>query len=247
VPLFLLRFGQAQYIDRTRLIVNQLRDNNQALENKNLEISKLNEGLLNALAEIIDARDPYVLGHSKQVTRYAVMIAVNLGLPSQQVDTIRKASLLHDIGKVGISEKILSKPGALNLEEIRLVKTHPTLGARILESSHSLHELIPIVKHHHERFDGKGYPDGLKGGDIPIEARVVALADSVEAMASDRAYRKAMTFADILEEIKKGSGSQFDPAVVDAFLKSAQGEGETLIENSAQIQQARQFTPALPG
>lgn len=245
VPLFLLRYGQTQYIGRTRLIVNQLRENNQVLENKNQEIGMLNEGLLNALAEIIDMRDPYVLGHSKQVARYAVMIATNVGLSSQQVETIRKASLLHDIGKVGIPEKILWKPSSLEREEYEFVKAHPTLGARILESSHSFNELIPIVKYHHERYDGKGYPAGLRGDEIPIEARIVALADAVEAMASDRAYRKAMTYPQIIEEITRNSGSQFDPLIVDAFLRSVRLEGVALIDHFAPSQPVRDLDPAL--
>lgn len=232
-PLFLLRWSQKQYIDRTKAFVNELKDKNIILERSSAEISTLNEGLLKTLAEVVDLRDPFVLGHSQQVTNYAVLMAKKLGLNDDQVELIRKAGLLHDIGKLGIPERILLKPTKLTADEYNIVKEHVVLGAEILQASQSLHNLIPIIRHHHERYDGKGYPDGLTGEEIPIEARIVAVADAVEAMASDRPYRRAMYLDQILIELNMNSGTQFDPQVVRAFEQITTYEGEALVINSA--------------
>ncbi len=215
VPLFLLRISQKQYVDRTREAVTELREKNVALERTAAEINQLNDGLLDTLAEIIDLRDPYVLGHSKRVTNFATMIAENMGLNPKQVELIRKGSLLHDVGKLGISMEILAKPGSLSDLEYKDIKSHPEIGARVLAKNPSLRLLIPIVRHHHEFYNGQGYPDGLSGHKIPIEARIVSLADAIEAMASDRPYRKARKIQHIIDEIKKYSGTQFDPNAVE--------------------------------
>ena len=223
-PLVLLRISQKQYVDRTRGVVTELREKNIALEKNAAEINQLNDGLLETLAEIIDLRDPYVLGHSKRVTSYATMIAEQMGLNQKQVELIRKGSLLHDLGKIGISMDILAKPGSLTGLEYEKIKSHPEIGARILEINPSLRMLIPIVRHHHEFYNGKGYPDGLSGDQIPIEARIVSIADAIEAMASDRPYRKARTQQYILNELKKFSGIQFDPKVVEHTGKLLESE-----------------------
>lgn len=233
VPLLLLRLSQKQYLDRTKTIVKELRENNQALEHQTKEITTLNNALLETLSVVIDLRDPFVLGHSRQVTSYSVLIARKLGLANEQIERIRKASLLHDIGKLGVPDAILLKPGRLTKEEYNTIKQHSVLGANILESSHTLRGLIPIVRHHHERYDGRGYPDGLKGTDIPIEARIVALADAVEAMASDRPYRKGLSRDEILKEIMKNAGTQFDPQVVEAFVEIVENRAESMIINLA--------------
>jgi putative nucleotidyltransferase with HDIG domain len=224
VPLFLLRISQKQYVDRTREAVTELREKNIILEKNAEEINKLNDGLLDTLAEIIDLRDPYVLGHSKRVTSYAIKIAERMGLNPKQVEHIRKGSLLHDVGKLGISMDILAKPGALTSLEYEKIKSHPEIGARVLEINPSLRILIPIVRHHHEFYNGKGYPDGISGRQIPIEAHVVSVADAIEAMASDRPYRKARTTQYILNELKKFSGIQFDPKVVEQAIKLLESE-----------------------
>ncbi len=233
VPLLLLRLSQVQYIEKTKAIVNELKAKNVALEKSTLEINKLSEGLLNTLAEVVDLRDPDVLGHSKQVAYYAVVIAHKLGLPPKQIELIRKAGLLHDIGKIGITEAILFKPDALTTEEYMVVKKHVTLGAELLQASNSLAQLIPIIRHHHEHFDGSGYPDGLAGNNIPLEARIMAVADAIEAMASDRPYRCGLNYREILEELRRNAGSQFDPMVVNAFLELAQLEGGEIIKNAS--------------
>jgi diguanylate cyclase (GGDEF)-like protein/putative nucleotidyltransferase with HDIG domain len=224
VPLLLLRISQKQYVDRTREAVTELREKNIILEKSAEEINHLNDGLLDTLAEIIDLRDPYVFGHSKRVTNYATMIAEKMGLNPKQVELIRKGSLLHDLGKLGISMDILAKPGPLSDLEYKKIKDHPEIGARVLGMNPSLRLLIPIVRHHHEFYNGQGYPDGLSGYQIPIEARIVSVADAIEAMASDRPYRKARSRQYILNEIKRFSGSQFDPKVAEQAVRLLESE-----------------------
>jgi diguanylate cyclase (GGDEF)-like protein len=233
VPLLLMRFSQKQYIDHTREAVSELRMKNSILERNTFEIKKLNEGLLTALAEVIDLRDPYVMGHSQQVTHYAVMLATRMGLPAQQIEDIRNASLLHDLGKLGISEKILRKPGPLTRDEFATIHAHPVLGAEILAASQALAPLVPVVRHHHERYDGKGYPDRLPGEMIPLEARILAMADAVEAMASDRPYRRALSYEEIIGDIQRNTGTQFDPLVAGAMLEIFKEEGAQVLVNSS--------------
>jgi len=219
IPLLMLRISQEQYIGRTKKIVVELREKNLKLERNANEIADINNGLLETLAEVIDLRDAYVLNHSHLVTNFAVRLAQELGLPSRQVEVIRQASLLHDVGKLGIPETILGKPDTLTVEEFETIKEHPEIGARLLEKSVALRNLIPIVRYHHERFDGNGYPEGLKGTEIPLEARIVAVADSVDAMASERPYHGKHTREEIVEELKRCSGSQFDPEIVPVAVK----------------------------
>ena len=219
VPLLLLRVSQVQYVDRTRGMVSELRVKNTALEKYTEEITKLNDGLLDTLAEIIDLRDPYVLGHSRGVTEFATKLAKRLGLHEKQVELVRKGSLLHDIGKLGISQAILSKPSHLTPDEHKIIQTHPAIGASLLAKSPHLRSLIPIVGQHHEFYNGEGYPDRLSGNQISIEARIVSVADAVEAMSSDRPYRKALSVEYIIEELQRCSGTQFDPRVTDTAMK----------------------------
>ena len=218
VPLLLLRISQVQYVERTRGMVTELRRKNQDLEKYSDEITKLNDGLLDTLAEIIDLRDPYVLGHSRGVTTLGTKIARRLGLHEKQVELVRKGGLLHDIGKLGISQDILAKPARLTPEEYQEIKTHPNLGANLLEKSPHLRPLIPIVSQHHEFYDGEGYPSKLAGNQIAIEARIISVADAIEAMSSDRPYRKARTLEYIIEELRRCSHTQFDPLVTEAAV-----------------------------
>jgi HD-GYP domain-containing protein (c-di-GMP phosphodiesterase class II) len=178
-----------------------------------------------ALARAIEVKDPYTYGHSERVTQYAMVIARKLGLEEWEMRSIKYASALHDIGKLGISPHILNKPGMLTEEEFIHVKTHPQMGDSIIEPVSFLREPRVIMLHHHERYDGKGYPDGLKGEEIPLGARILAVADSFEAMLSDRPYRKALSLAEALKEIKVNSGTQFDPEIVKAFIETLE-EGE---------------------
>lgn len=171
-----------------------------------------------ALARAIEVKDPYTFGHSEKVTEYAMAIARSMGLPEHEMQNIKYAAALHDIGKIGIARKVLNKPGALSEEEFLHVKTHPELGDSIIEPVAFLQGPREIIIHHHERYDGKGYPDGLSGDEIPIGARILAIADSFEAMMSDRPYRNALPVQVALKEIEINAGTQFDPEVVKAFL-----------------------------
>lgn len=170
------------------------------------------------LVFILEGKDPYAQGHSERVTRYCVAIAEELGLSQEEVKQIETASKLHDIGKLGVDDAILSKPGPLTDKEYAVVKTHPQMGSAILEPLDFLSKERIIAHHHHERYDGNGYPDKLKGERIPLSSRIMALADSFDAMKSERPYRQPLPDEDILAEIKKNSGMQFDPEVVKAFF-----------------------------
>lgn len=219
IPIALLRIGQAQYVEHTRAVVSELRQKNMQLERTSAEINDLNEGLLATLSDIIDLRDPYVLGHSRMVSNHAAEIASYMKLSDRQIDMIRKAGLLHDIGKLGIPTAILAKPEKLTAEEYHIVKDHAALGGDLVKNSPSLRSLVPIIRHHHEYFDGQGYPDRLSGSKIPIEARILAVADAIEAMSSDRPYRKALAKSLVIKELLEHSGTQFDPIVVESAVK----------------------------
>ncbi|MFH1768997.1 MAG: HD domain-containing phosphohydrolase, partial [Candidatus Omnitrophota bacterium] len=174
---------------------------------------------IKVLTEAIDAKDHYTKGHSDRVTNFSVKIAERMGLSDEEKENIRKAGLVHDLGKIGLSEKILNKPGGLTPEEFEEVKKHPAKGAEIIEPIKALVEVSNIIRHHHERVDGKGYPDGIKGEEIPLEARIMAVADTYDAMTSDRPYRKGYSKEKAVEEIKNCAGAQFDPDVVRVFLQ----------------------------
>jgi diguanylate cyclase (GGDEF)-like protein/putative nucleotidyltransferase with HDIG domain len=239
IPLLMLRFSQKQYIAQTGELVNELRVTNRELRIQAEEITLLNEELLLTLARSIDLRDPFVMEHSKNVARYAVLTATEMGLSPERIEYIRKAGLLHDIGKLGIPETILFKPTGLSSEEYELIKGHVNIGADLIYGCHSLRMLIPFVKYHHERYDGRGYPSGLADKNIPLEARILNIADAVEAMASDRPYKKAMRPEDILTEIRRCAGTQFDPEVVAAFGRVVEKHGYGVIINSARDVEAR--------
>jgi len=179
---------------------------------------------IRVLAAAIDAKDPYTSGHSSRIAKYARLVAQKLGFSSQRIRELEKACLFHDIGKIMIPEQVLRKPGKLTPEEIALVKQHPIVGANIIGMANSLSRYVPIVRYHQERYDGTGYPDGLKGDEIPLEAQIIALIDSYDAMITDRPYRKAMTPREAKEEIRRQRGIQFHPRLVDAFLSIPEDE-----------------------
>jgi len=233
VPLMMLRWSQAQYISRTALLVAELRKTNAELVHTSAQLAELNEGLIRALSQAIDLRDPFVEGHSQQVGRYAVLISREMGLDESRVERVRRAALLHDLGKIGIPDAILLKSGRLSAQEYELIKRHAPLGAELIEKLQPLAELAPFIRHHHERFDGQGYPEGLSGERIPLEARILSLADTIEAMASDRPYRPAQPASRILAEVRAQAGLQFDPEVILAFERVLEREGSGLIANSA--------------
>jgi putative nucleotidyltransferase with HDIG domain len=178
---------------------------------------------LQALAGALDLRDNETAGHSERVMAYAVEIAIEMGCSKKQLHTIARGAILHDIGKIGTPDSILMKPGPLTVEERAVMETHVGVGYRLLHRIAFLVDAAEIVLAHHERFDGTGYPQGLSGADIPLGARIFAVADSLDAMISDRPYRRALTFAAAREEIMRESGKQFDPDVVSAFLAIEEG------------------------
>ena len=198
-----------------------------ALENatlyEDLEMSYFST--VKALARAIEVKDPYTYGHSERVTEYALAIARRMDVSENEIKNIKYAAALHDIGKIGIARKILNKPGTLSDEEFVYIKTHPQLGDSIIEPVAFLEAPRNIILHHHERFDGQGYPDGLRGDEIELGARILAVADAFEAMMSDRPYRKSLPLEEALGELESNSGGQFDPRVVRAF-NEALGEGD---------------------
>lgn len=221
-----------------RKIMQGLQEQNTALQKQNTllakriedstkNLSRLYEDLrstylrtIKVLAQAIDARDHYTHSHSENVAKIAVAIAEEMKLPVKEIELIREACELHDLGKIGIEDTILSKPTGLTDEERAQINKHPVIGARILEPLTFLNGVIELVKQHHERYDGLGYPQGLRGEDIILGARIINVADSYEAMRSARSYRKVpLPKEQAIEEIKRNSGKQFDPKVVEAFLK----------------------------
>ena len=183
------------------------------------ELSQNDLGTLTALARTVDTNSPWTAGHSERVTNLAMDLGRELGLPPDDIDLLRRGGLLHDIGKVGVPPSILDKPGKLTEEEFAVIKKHPSKGAEILEPIRNLQKVIPIVFQHHERFDGKGYPNGLSGEYISLHARILALADVVDALISDRPYRPGWSREKVLAYARENSGLQFDPSVVEAYCR----------------------------
>lgn len=181
------------------------------------------------LAAAIDAKDPYTRGHSERVARYSIAIGKNLELPEKEMRNLRISALLHDVGKIGIDDRILRKPGALSDEEFEIMKQHPAKGAAIMSGVAQLIDIIPGMKYHHEKWSGGGYPDGLEGDQIPMQARIVAIADTFDAMTTNRPYQKAMELGYVVEKIKSFGGTRFDPRVVEAFANAVK-RGDIQIE-----------------
>jgi len=197
-----------------------------AIENARL-FEQAEKGYLNTiktLANIIDAKDSQTFGHSERVMQHCMDIADVLGLPEQEKDVLRYAGLLHDIGKIGIDVGILRKPSRLSKDEWKVMTMHPVVGSGIVEQIGFLDNLAPIILHHHERYDGKGYPSKLRKEKIPLGARILSVVDAYESMVSDRPYRKALSFKKVKQELLDGSGTQFDPKIVRIFLKTLKQE-----------------------
>ena len=222
--------GTSRELDALATAFNELMGGLMAAE---AETQSAYLGAIRALAAALDARDPYTAGHSERVSALSVLIARQLSLSEAEVDIIRLGALLHDIGKIGVADHILRKPGALSADEFEQIRRHPGLGARILRKVPFLEPHLAIVELHHERPDGKGYPFGLLGDNIPLDARIVHVADAFDAMTSARAYRPARAASVALVELQRYSGTQFDPASVDA-LQDALAQSSSAPERQLQ-------------
>ncbi len=199
-----------------------------AIENMALYESLVSNfyGILKSLVNALEARDPYTGKHSERVTGYAMGTARQLLCSPTQIDSLQTAGYLHDLGKIGIADSILNKPGALSLDEYEVIKRHPVIGESIVSELGLSEEQRQIIRHHHERWDGRGYPNGLAGREIPLLARIVAVADAFDSMTSKRAYRGAMTESSAIRELLSHAGRQFDPEIVEAFIATRDGRRE---------------------
>ncbi len=186
------------------------------------------KGIIRAMVKAMEARDPYTVGHSERVALYAVAIAKKMGMDMGTIDRIYWGSIVHDIGKLAIPEQILLKPTKLSREEFEVIKRHPVVGEEMIKEFPWLEDIRKIVRNHHERCDGKGYPDGLKCEEIPLEVRIVSIADSFDAMTSDRAYRKGMPLNVALKEVENQAGKQFDPQIVPVAIEVLPSEYERI-------------------
>jgi putative nucleotidyltransferase with HDIG domain len=220
--------------DMNKNLEGKVRERTQQLDEKNRELRTAYIQTIRALAEAIDAKDAYTRGHSERVAVYASRIAREMSMQRDLIERIYFSGLLHDVGKIGIPDAIITKPDRLTPEEYLEIQKHPEIGAKILEPVEFLHNIVPCVRHHHEWYDGsdRGYPARLVGDQIPLPSRVILVADTVEAMTSDRPYRKALPLERVVSELHKYSGTQFDPTVVTAFLRLLEEEGEAFISKN---------------
>jgi putative nucleotidyltransferase with HDIG domain len=200
----------------------QLRERSQALMESYRRLEESSLEAIESLNATVEAKDPATAGHSLRVQRIALALGEELELTPKQLDALRFGSLFHDIGKIAVPDGILVKPGKLDYWEYAQMKTHSAQGARIVGKFGRLREALPIILHHHERWDGQGYPEGLAGEQIPLEAAIVGLADAWDAMTTDRPYHRALTISEAFEQVGAGRGTQFSPVVVDAFYRTAQ-------------------------
>ncbi|MEJ2720647.1 MAG: HD domain-containing protein [bacterium] len=202
-----------------------------SLDNARLydDLRNLFYNTVETLVRALQARDKYTSGHSNRVTRYALMIAEKLGLGTREKHHLYLAAMLHDIGKIGIPDKVLNRTGDLTDEEMQMVRNHVTVGASMLKSLGEMHPIVPLILHHHEAFDGSGYPDGLKGDQIPLLSRILAVADSYDAMTSDRPYRRALSKQEATDELTRCAGTAYDPKIVDVFLDVLENQTEPAV------------------
>jgi putative nucleotidyltransferase with HDIG domain len=210
------------------------------------DVHGLMMGLLHSLTSAVDAKDAYTCGHSERVALVSRHLAQQMALADRDVEQIYMAGLLHDVGKIGVPEAVLQKTGKLTPEEFDQMKRHPQIGARILQDIKQMREIIPGVLHHHERYDGKGYPSGLAGEKIPLMGRVICLADCFDAMTSNRTYRKALPLEVALTEIRRCSGTQFDPRLAEYFLQTGpDGFRELLRDHQQKSKKLRELQESL--
>ncbi|MDJ0790136.1 MAG: response regulator [Myxococcota bacterium] len=218
--------------DMNKNLEGKVRERTKQLAEKHQELRIAYVQTIRALAEAVDAKDAYTRGHSERVGVYASKMGRELGLPKEVIERVYISGLLHDVGKIGVRDAVITKPDRLTEEEYEEIKEHPEIGARILQPVTFLSDVVSCVRHHHEWFDGceRGYPDRLAGDRIPLPSRIIIVADTVEAMTSDRPYRKGLGLEAVVRELVKYSGSQFDPKCVDVMLRLLEVEGESFVE-----------------
>ncbi len=223
--LLLIESGlkSVEQMNMIKQINEELADSKELLEKSYLES-------IEVLRRTVEVKDVYTRGHSDRVSEYSLLIGKKLNLPPEQMKTLKIGALFHDIGKIGIPDAILLKTDKLTDDEYSEIKNHPAIGAHILSNASIFADIIPIVKHHHERYDGKGYPARLAGEDIPYLARIVAVADTFDAMTSRRSYRQALDFDYTMNEIERCKETQFDPSIADVFLEILRTNQDTIIE-----------------
>jgi len=228
-----VRARVAQALEKRRLVLENRGYQESLQEKVAAQASRLEELFLasvQSLAEALEVKDPYTRGHSVRVSHYSVVIAREMGLGGELLRRVELGGHVHDIGKIGVREDLLNKPGKLTVDEYQHIMTHPMVGWKILAPLlGEMPEALNIVRSHHERFDGRGIPDGLAGTDIPLEARIAAAADCFDAMTSDRTYRPGLSMEEAIAEIGRCSGAQFDPRVVDAMMAAVDSGRFTLI------------------
>ena len=221
---------ELQLIVSSALEYYQLKYDNDKLIN---DLKELFSGTIKAIMEALDAKDSYTSGRSRRITYYSIQIAKQLGLSTIDIGKVELAGMLHDIGMIGVSDEILYKVDSLTQEEYDEIKKHITYSVKILEDIKQLKDVVEIIKYHHEKYDGTGYPFGIKGEDIPIGSRIIAIADAFDSIISNRIYRNQTSHEQALEEIKKGAGTQFDPVVVKAFEDCFVSIGSVINEEKA--------------
>lgn len=209
--------------------MNEIKRINSELSDAKEQLEKAYLESIETLRYTVEAKDPYTKGHSDRVSEFSVLIGKKLGLPEEDLKTLRIGGLFHDIGKIGIPDSILLKQSKLTDDEYSEIKHHPQIGTHILSNATIFADIIPVVKYHHERFDGRGYPENLKGTDIPLLARITSVADSFDAMSSRRTYRNSMDLEFIINEIQNNKGTQFDPEIADIFLNIIKNEFDSIL------------------
>ncbi len=219
ITILFIPLGIAWYSFRLYMAKNQeVRIQNEVLKLTNKKLEESYIGTIRALAAVVDVKDHYTHGHSDAAVRYAISTARELGLSEDEIAAVQLAAMFHDVGKIGIPDSILNKPSQLTDDEWRVIKEHPIIGAKLIQQIDSLTAVIPGILYHHERYDGRGYPNGLAGDRIPLSAQIIAVADAYQAMTSNRPYRKALGRDHALGELRRCAGTQFNPRVVDAFI-----------------------------
>jgi putative nucleotidyltransferase with HDIG domain len=225
IPVLAAHLSHAMHSRQVELI-DELQTTNERLEDANTRLRRINLSFAAAMVRALDSRDAYTAGHSAAVAVYSRDIARELALPAEDVELIHLAGLVHDIGKIGLRAEVLQKQSALDDAEWAEMRRHSEIGARILVEVEDYGEIARIVRSHHERYDGAGYPDGLAGEAIPPLSRIIAVADAYNAMTSDRPYRRAMAPDVAMQQLVLGKGTQFEPALVDAFVAVLERESE---------------------